>query len=562
MAFPKNYVSVQDEIRRIRSHFGSKLDGPCFIVGNGPSSCEPKISKEELKTATIFRANWFFLETEKTYGNRVDGFFWSVDNKGLRESISEVQRLGQYQIGSFFQPFTASDIRSEVVTKEAPDMTPNFDHWAVIASDPTLARYMMSRPLPTQGMQMIAFAAILGFKNIHVSGIDLYEQTATRYAWDVPDHVKLHLKAKDWEAGYEQKHSLDLDIHFLRAIRSNHQFDLIGISQMNRLAPYLDRSETKAAPPAKRQIPKWAFVTLADGRYSIGAVALARSLAKVSDVPLIVLHSDPHTPGALHHLKNVEMRRVEPINNPHGHGQQRFQGTFTKLRIFDMLELDRIIFIDADCIVQQPIDHLFETEGILAAPDWGGDLTMDFNSGVFVFSPSDELRGRVFSGMHQIHSNDGGDQGLLNKLFRDEITLLPPEYNMLKRLPVKHPNLIAVNDAKIIHFVGDKPWDIHVRRDEYTTLEQMWAEHLEVKDWQLLFWMSKTFVSKRWERATASSGDQKKKTPPISTAPVTYEQRLKSYGPAKRLVVRAGDAIFPERLSKPIYVALKRRGIL
>src|SRR5687767_7950820 len=167
MAFPRNYVSVPDEIDRIRFHFGSRLSQPCLIVGNGPSSQEARLSADDLHRTVIFRTNWFFLETEKRYGNTVDGFFWSVDNKGLRKNISEVQRLGRYRIGSFFQPFTASDIRSEVVTGEALEMAPSFDHWAVIASDPTLARYMMGRPLPTQGLQMIAFAAILGFKTVY-----------------------------------------------------------------------------------------------------------------------------------------------------------------------------------------------------------------------------------------------------------------------------------------------------------------------------------------------------------------------------------------------------------
>ncbi|MCZ4089317.1 hypothetical protein [Sinorhizobium psoraleae] len=40
--------------------------------------------------------------------------------------------------------------------------------------------------------------------------------------------------------------------------------------------------------------------------------------------------------------------KVEPINNPHNHGQSRFAGTFTKLRVFELLDCDRITFVDAD----------------------------------------------------------------------------------------------------------------------------------------------------------------------------------------------------------------------
>src|SRR3546814_9720048 len=77
----------------------------------------------------------------------------------------------------------------------------------------------MGRPLPTQGMQMIAFAAVLGFKKIYVAGIDLYEDAASRYAWNVPDEVRSQLKEKDYSGGYESNHDLEVDLMFLRAIR-------------------------------------------------------------------------------------------------------------------------------------------------------------------------------------------------------------------------------------------------------------------------------------------------------------------------------------------------------
>ncbi|MCZ4093040.1 alpha-2,3-sialyltransferase [Sinorhizobium psoraleae] len=204
MSFPKNSLSVPSEIERIKRHFEGRLHQDCYIVGNGPSSAEVRLSEEQVANSVIFRANWFFLEKEKFYGDRVDGFFWSVDNAGLRDNLKEIQRLDQYKIDAFFQPFQASDLREKVVTASAAHLMPNFDHWAVIASNPTLARFMMGRPLPTQGMQMIAVAAILGFKKIHISGIDLYADMAQRYAWDVPDTVRAHLQEKDIAAGYEK----------------------------------------------------------------------------------------------------------------------------------------------------------------------------------------------------------------------------------------------------------------------------------------------------------------------------------------------------------------------
>lgn len=558
MSFPKNSLSVPNEIERIRRHFEGRTHHDCYIVGNGPSSAEVRLSDEQVANSVIFRANWFFLEQEKLYGGRVDGFFWSVDNAGLRDNLKEIQKLDQYKIDAFFQPFQASDLREKVVTSSTAHLMPNFDHWAVIASNPTLARFMMGRPLPTQGMQMIAVAAILGFKRIHISGIDLYADAAQRYAWDVPDTVRQHLQEKDVAAGYEKKHSLDLDIHFLRAIREQFDFELVGLSRMDIMAPHLDRTETRRSEPKPPSTGRRGniYVTMADGRYAIGAMALARSLAAVSDVPLLVLHTDPYTPRLLRHLPNVSTLKVEPINNPHSHGQSRFAGTFTKLRVFDLLEYDRITFVDADCVMMKGIDDLFERDGFWAAPDWGTELHLAFNSGVFCFTPSEDLRNRVFSAIPHSHSSDGGDQGFLNVVFAADVQWLPVEYNTLKRLPVNHPNLVNINDVKVLHFVGENPWDTYQNKPEFSHLESIWASFMEKEDWRHAFWMNKAFISKRWGKNGKSA---KAPTPEQITK---FEKRLNGYGPIRRTVVRLGDIILPEAVAKPIDRALKRIGVL
>src|SRR3546814_414346 len=90
-AFPKNYLSVPKHARKVIEFFAGRLDAPCYIVGNGPSVSEVCLSDIELQNSTVFRANWFFLEEEKRFGDRVDGFFWSVENKGLREAIEDIQ---------------------------------------------------------------------------------------------------------------------------------------------------------------------------------------------------------------------------------------------------------------------------------------------------------------------------------------------------------------------------------------------------------------------------------------------------------------------------------------
>lgn len=505
MPFPRNYVDIISMVQKIKSLYEDSLDKPCLIVGNGPSCQEPYLNSAEIEQSVIFRMNWFFLEEEKTYSSRVDGFFCGVENKGLIKGLRQTVTENNYHISAFFQPFLESHDEEEknCPAISYPELQPNFDHWSVIAGNPNLARFMMGRPLPTQGLQALAFAAELGFKKIYLSGIDLYADVSQRYAWDVPEEHREFLQEKDVTPGYEPHHGLDNDLKFLRTLRNHYDFELVGVSKMERIAPYLD-GFTKKKPVVVKQNnepkPGKVFATVIEGRYTLGAIALIRSLAKVSDAKMVVLYHEPAVPRRLAKFKNVILKRITPIKNPFNSSQSRFASTLNKLRIFELLEYERVAYVDADCLFLQNADELLETEGFCAAPDWGMDLNDDFNSGVLVFSPSENLRDRVFSRLFDGDSKsyDGGDQGFLNWLFENEWTTLPPEYNTLKRVLNYHPNLVSLSDVKILHMVGtDKPWDIHAEHNGYRHLNSLWLQFLEKEDWTGFYWMNNLFLYRR-----------------------------------------------------------------
>ena len=113
------------------------------------------------------RCNWFFLEERPLFGKVVDYYFQSVYNQGLINNLRSADIQLKYDIKRYCMPFLLNE--KEV----GPDLNPVADHWAILATNSTLARFMMGRPLPTQGMQMIAFAAIMGFKKIYIAGIFL-----------------------------------------------------------------------------------------------------------------------------------------------------------------------------------------------------------------------------------------------------------------------------------------------------------------------------------------------------------------------------------------------------
>uniref|UniRef100_A0A671SWH4 glycogenin glucosyltransferase n=2 Tax=Sinocyclocheilus anshuiensis TaxID=1608454 RepID=A0A671SWH4_9TELE len=139
--------------------------------------------------------------------------------------------------------------------------------------------------------------------------------------------------------------------------------------------------------------------------------------------------------------------------------------TFTKLHGWTLTEYSKCVFMDADTLVLSNIDELFEREELSAAPDPGWPDC--FNSGVFVFHPSNETYGKLLTTCSENGSFDGGDQGILNSFFSDWATA-----DISKHLPfIYNLSSIAIytylpafkqygHDAKVVHFLGKvKPWD-------------------------------------------------------------------------------------------------------
>ena len=76
--------------------------------------------------------------------------------------------------------------------------------------------------------------------------------------------------------------------------------------------------------------------------------------------------------------------------------------------------------MDADTIVIKNIDELFDKEELSAVADIGWPDC--FNSGVFVFTPSEKTFTELVDLASKEGSFDGGDQGLLNQYFSDWAT--------------------------------------------------------------------------------------------------------------------------------------------
>ncbi len=206
--------------------------------------------------------------------------------------------------------------------------------------------------------------------------------------------------------------------------------------------------------------------------YVPGVEALGRSLERTgSPHPKLLLVTADVSSSARQHLaeRGWRIHQVDPIENPNPDKQQffpRFAHTFTKLRAFALEGFAKLVLLDADTIVLQNIDDLFERPSIAAAPDF---LLPDrFNSGVMVIEPDAGTFARMMDALATADSYDGGDQGFLNTFYPDWYVSpaahrLPAGYNMhqfIYQFVRAHPTLLPQleQEAKIIHYTVQKPW--------------------------------------------------------------------------------------------------------
>ncbi|XP_078078624.1 glycogenin-2 isoform X4 [Mustelus asterias] len=224
-----------------------------------------------------------------------------------------------------------------------------------------------------------------------------------------------------------------------------------------------------------------AFVTLATNDvYCRGALVLCQSLRRHKTTRRIVALFTPQV--------SINMRRVleclfdEAIevdvldSGDSAHlallTRPELGVTFTKIHCWCLIQYSKCVFMDADTLVCNNIDDLFDREELSAAPDPGWPDC--FNTGVFVYRPSIETYNQLLQFATENGSFDGGDQGLLNSFFSNWSTK-----DIQKHLPfIYNLSGIAIysylpafkqfgSTVKVVHFLGPtKPW--HHKYDAQT----------------------------------------------------------------------------------------------
>ncbi|XP_042870378.1 glycogenin-1-like isoform X1 [Penaeus japonicus] len=215
-----------------------------------------------------------------------------------------------------------------------------------------------------------------------------------------------------------------------------------------------------------------AYVTLATNNgYAAGALVLAHSLRSCGtskDLCIIITPAvSPDMKSLLEQVFNnvVTVDVLDSGDSAHLALMKRPElgVTFTKLHCWTLTQYTKCVFLDADMLAVQNADELFSHPELTAVCDIGWPDC--FNSGMFVFIPSQDTYEKLIHMSETTGSFDGGDQGILNTFFPNwnRVSFI---FNMVASATYTYLPAYKQfgGNAKLVHFLGaTKPW--HYRYD-------------------------------------------------------------------------------------------------
>ncbi|MBD0260841.1 MAG: hypothetical protein ICV83_34405, partial [Cytophagales bacterium] len=164
------------------------------------------------------------------------------------------------------------------------------------------------------------------------------------------------------------------------------------------------------------------FATLlASDDYLPGVLVLHQSLKKTGTREgFLVLVTPEVSPPVLACLAGcgIPTRPVAPLESPYaGLANPAYLRVFTKLRIFELVDYQKVVYLDTDMLVCAGIDALFEKPA-WSAVNAGGMLPekadwVQLNAGLLVVAPDADVFREMAHLKDILPSSDGGDQGFL-----------------------------------------------------------------------------------------------------------------------------------------------------
>lgn len=264
-----------------------------------------------------------------------------------------------------------------------------------------------------------------------------------------------------------------------------------------------------------------AWITLlSDNSYIYGQIALVHGLKEHGTIyPIYCMVTDNVTEENKNILKALDVQLIETErfvpdnykvysedewNNAHSLSTAGWHNALTKLKIFNLAQFDKIVYIDNDTQIFKNLDFLFDCPHMSAVQDTYGKQKQ-FCSGLMVIEPSHELYDSLmehtkrFMLESQMISNAPYPQYVFSGLIHDQL-ILQTFYNdwHLKKelhLPIychtwttyfsdNNSNIDELSNVYAMHYIDAKPWKVGKQyfidmQEQYPVYSRLTLEYIK-----------------------------------------------------------------------------------
>lgn len=228
---------------------------------------------------------------------------------------------------------------------------------------------------------------------------------------------------------------------------------------------------------------------LVGDEYTKGVIALYRSLLSTGTIYPFIVFASKCSSDTIDRLVKAgcKVLHVESLTPPPNiaeknkrAGFERWNETFSKLRILSFEQYEKIILLDSDMMVQKNIDCLFASEHMsaVAAGNHARPTWVDLNSGLMVIRPSKEEFDKAVDCLITISNTESllekyplgiGDQDIMQAVYPDwvqkENLHLSEKFNLFQDCLTRYESqgFVKAAEVSVIHFeLNPKPWDYSI----------------------------------------------------------------------------------------------------
>ncbi len=224
---------------------------------------------------------------------------------------------------------------------------------------------------------------------------------------------------------------------------------------------------------------KYAYVSvITNWKYMRGLSVMLRTLHDTNpQYPVFLVVPDNKEPLFYDTVERMGAKIIkkEPLSFDTNNKVPYWNETMFKLHIFSLTEFDKLLYLDADMIIQKNIDHLFECPSLsaVAAGQSQNPTWTNINSGLLVFKPDLATYNKLIDAIEptvkekQAKGQGYGDQDVLYQVFTDWKD--QPEYHLderynamlfcLQDIAAAYP-IKSIDDIYVLHYVAtDKIWN-------------------------------------------------------------------------------------------------------